>query len=815
MVFILFVVILTKWYTTQRNNANNSLNINFIDQFEKNDKISIQILVNMCVECIGDEDADWLSFLDNLPKDFMQALQHIYKEMDSIIYSLEKMDMTAMMIEFDKSASKLDLFLSKADDEVEGVKALDTEGKLDVINTQVIPLFALGYMKVDGVFYDSLNLDKSGMPKPNVVCQETFASNVMSVDILKEVRSASNKIVEKIISISSDPQNKFIFATMMVDPSSNIIVNYLYIDKLKEYALDLFQDMRTFKVSQKMKNEDMSSPLSISCFTWFSQKVLDSGKLILNSETSCPVDEETSNNDNNKIQCSFHLNIFPPGIYSVSFHETYPLFKVIMNDQPFAQLNSYRLFQSYIVDNLFDMLQENSFNVTLSEFIEDIMNGLEKYNKSPLVGNDLRDCFRNILIDTEMKVEMAKSSVSLKDEFITFERFKVKYSSLTCYEASKDFGFNLLLMKSFGSEIKKTFQNRDVYFPNERMNVYIFEKIVIFAILIMGFWYIYFIVGESWKTVKLRHIIKKIEFLLNFGLERKDEDDNTSKNSEEKKNKPPSLHFETRLERGGVILNWLGLKVCLIGFIIVMFFAIMYANSRKYQNVLNYNDNIVSMNTQKILSGVDNALFYISKKDNNNPNAFTFGLHQMNEMVSGSIMTSTEKIRVVEKMLILNKGNMTSPVKLNTDDRDLKSIYDYIVDMLVSYKNENSILLSRTLGLMFPYLDVITNGIMLLIAVGMLMYLVSSLNPFEMVNDAKRFNVAIAGNDVNIIECMLQKEKKFDEINNIIIVACTVIIVIILISMNVSKVISSGSNYAVMLYNSSLYDNRMGYNMKV
>jgi hypothetical protein len=666
-------------------------------------------------------------------------------------------------------------------------------------------------MKVDGVYYDSTKVDKSGVSKANVVCQETLASSVEQSSLLKEVSDASKKIVDKVLSIKSDPNKKFIFATLLVDSESNIIINYLYIDKLKEYDLEEFQDIRTFKVSQKMKYDGTSGPLSQSCFTWFSKDILEYGKLILTTDTDCPV-EETPESDEQIIKCSYHLDIFPIGVSSVTYHATNPLFKIVIKDQPLSQLDSYIWFQPFIVDNIFNALQENKFNVSLSEFLEDIMTDLEMLNKSPLVGNDMRECFINIINDAEMKVENAKNEKSAKDEFITFERFKVKYSSLTCYEASKDFGFNLLLMKSYGQEVKKIFQERDVYFRDEGLKVYIFEKISIFAIIILGIWYIYFVYFEIKKTVKFRHVIKKINFILNFGIMGGDDDKN---------GKPPTLHFETRLELGRVILNLLGIKVCLIGCVIVMLFAVLYANSRKKKHVLMYNENIVMMNTQKILSGVDNALTYLSKPGNNNPNAFTFGLHQLNGMIPSEgneispLLCKTETIRTIERLIIDNKGTMTSTVKLNTNDRDLKIVYESLIDMLMSYKNENSILMSRDMGLIFPYVDVATNGVLLLVSVGMLVYLMISLNPLEMMEDAKQYNTAITGNDVNIIECLLQKEDKFDEVNSIIVVACVVIIVIFLITMNINKVISSGSNYGIMLYNSSMYDNRMGYNMKV
>lgn len=826
IIFILFLIMVIKWYATQRRNANNSLKIDFVEQFDAiNKKLSIQLIADTCVDCLSHDDG-FVAFMDEIPPPFLTALKDIYDNIEMLSDFLEKIDVVFMMTEVDKAALAIDSFLSKADDEVEGIKTLDAKEKLSIINNLVVPMFRVNLLKVDGVYFNSQNsTDISGVFKANIVCQSIVTTTTSPTSVLKDFADAGKQLIDEIISRMKDVKLKFIFANLILS-AQTIYLQYLFIDRIKDFNDNTFNNMRRFIVIQKGKDTDMSDPLLSPVYTWFAQDVIENSKIDFVAEIEpnkrfCKdvfaekqINQESSGEPSEDISdCFFFLDIFSPGVSSISFHETNPLMEVIINNQPFAQLNSYNAFQSIIVDALFGILQENNFPFSLGEFVDDIMLGIEKYDKSPLVSNELRECFANIINDTDLKVEATRTLKTATDEFISFDRFKIKYSELTCYESSKTFGMNLLIMKSYGDVMKNIFQKRDVYFPNERLKVDLFEKLVIFIIIILSAWYIYFVVVESWKTVKLRHIIKKIEFLLNFGM---------SDGNLEHDQKPPSLQFETNLEKGRVMLNWIGLKMCVVGFILMMFFAVLYANSRKSQNILNYNYNIVMMNTQRILTGVDNALFHISKPSNNNPNTYTLGFHYLNTLLTSSkgnnvspLLTSTEQVRVVERTLTNNKDMMTMVVKLNSDDRELKIIYDSLVDMLLSYKNENSILMSRKLGLMFPYIDIVTNGILLFVALVMMLLIIFKLNPFDMVNMARQYNIAIHNEDVNIIECMLQNEEKFDETNNIIIISCIVVILVFVVIMNITKVVNSGSNYDIMLYNSSLYTNRMGYNMKV
>jgi len=230
------------------------------------------------------------------------------------------------------------------------------------------------------------------------------------------------------------------------------------------------------------------------------------------------------------------------------------------------------------------------------------------------------------------------------------------------------------------------------------------------------------------------------------------------------------------------------------------------------------------MNTQRILGGIDDSLLFLSKPSNNNPTSSTLGLHILNELISYStldksspLMTSTETIRVIEKLIINNKSKMTGQVQLRSTEQenlDLKVVYDALVDMLISYKTENSILLAKQMGNNFPYIDVISNSVLFVVTVVMLIIIFKSINPVQVINDIKQYNAAIRNQDTELIHCMLVNEDKFNKVNFIVILSCTVIVIVFAVLINISKVIASGSNYSVMLYNSKLYENRMAYNMK-
>jgi len=485
LVIIMLMFMLIKWYITQKDIAEKSLNINVLDKLNSiNETNTFADMKEICLTCFNNKEFTD-SFLNNekpltLEK-FNTILQHIYENYDKIYDHLEKIDIMFMITEFSKSATVIDTFMSKSNDAEEGLKQLKNDEKLKIVRNEIFPLFKLKVFKVEGLRYTGSSVTNE---KSNFVYKTVLKTNVNSSKLLSEFSSCSEQLVEKINNINNDLNKQFIFASLIYNSSSNDISCYiLYIGKFDKFDNKDFDDKRTFNC---LKVDDNNT----NPYVWFSEETIKSGKLVVNKD-ECSEDKNITVDDIvieegilPESKCKYYLNLFSFSIDSFTFGTT-SLLDYVVNDQPYFQVNSYSYFKVYIINDVLSILQRDKFVLNLQEYRDDLMNDLDTINKSPLLFLDLRDCFIDIIKDIEIKVSEINGKKSITDEYISFERFKKKISTMTCYDMSRDFAFNLLLMKSYGYELKKHYEDHDPYFENEAMSSQLFLIFIVFFIIII------------------------------------------------------------------------------------------------------------------------------------------------------------------------------------------------------------------------------------------------------------------------------------------------------------------------------------------
>jgi hypothetical protein len=665
-------------------------------------------------------------------------------------------------------------------------------------------------------------------PQPNVVCKEILTTNAVSIESLpKEIQKANIKAMEKIKILSRDPGYQLIFVSIYPKPTNTsytIYMHYLYLDKTKDYNTAEFTNQRKFNVCISKQKGDTAMTPDIAPFIWVSNTVLlrSSLSLIPSSDSECSL-EPTSK----KKLCDYFLNVFEDS-ETPTFDVNNPLMTILGRDQPISQLESLIMFQGHIVDNVFDLLDRDKFEIKLSDYSDEIIASLLGATTFSLITNEMKETSLAILSETETRVvdTINKSTDSIEGGYISFERFKVKFATLTSYQVSRDIAFNLLVMNIYGNKLMEYYKAHNTYFANQYLYLKLLFDTYIVIIVLGMLWYVYFIIFQSYDFFVVRRLQYKIDFLFNFQHTQEHDEDARKLQDEQKQRiaKQPVIFKDmNKLQLGRKFVTTFGVKIILVFCVGAMVCLMIYANHKKSYNVVNYNNAMIDSNTMKVIDGVNNALFYLSKTNNNNQNVNTFGLHVLNSLIESSksvpdkvsLLMTIGSLRYVDRLLKTNAASMTTPVKLGAEDRELRIIYDSLVDAMLSYKNGNSLLMIRNTKAVYPYVDIITNSVLLVTAVVMLLLLWRTMNPIESIKKAKEINNAIHNDELHLIDCMIKKEHIYYEINYIIILACVVVMVVFFVAIYWTKIMSSGSTFNVMLYNSPLYENRMTYNMDV
>ena len=795
LIAIYILIISVVWFTTQKDNAEATLDIDVLAKVKNSFLTNI---VKKTYDDIDPIDIDSLATPSQEKKyqslnELIKNLKGIYDSYDAIIESLDRIDSFSMMRAFEKSAGVIDKFLSKENDDEQGVK-LTSQQKQTIIKTEVVPAFAVKFTKLKGVYYDSPTSTQKD--KPNVICQEVLSSNIDDSHLIRDLQNAHQKVIKKIEAISLIRNSTLMFVCLHSDDKTNIKMTYLYLDKTKDYNQAEFTDMRKFKVLKKETLSDaFASPIDEKSYTWMSNDMLNSSNITLDAD-NCEKTKPCTG--------TYYLNIFRDE-NTLTTTTTAPLLRIIIRDQPLSFLESLTWLQGNIRDKIYDVMVKYKFKITLLDYTVDIISSLHDSSMSSLIENEVKECYNNIINDVDQKVQETHKLLQVEDSYISFDRFKIKFAALTSHDVCKDFAYNMVLMKQYSESLSQHYEHHVRYFSDQEMYLKIYRIFVYIILIVIICWFGLIAWKQGWQFGN-RQLLKKIDFLLNMDMP----DDK----------RVPRLKTETSLEMAKEIVMVFGVKIILLLVGLSMGWAIFYANYKKSENILHYNHNMILVNTNYIKHGIDNALFYLTKTNNNTENVNTFGVYPLNTMLSSSSTNTsspllTDKpLRLIARLIKDNASLMTAPVKLGADDRELREVYDSLVNVLISYKNDNSILMTRNTKAIFPYVDIVTNGVMLLGCLVLLLYLYSTMNPKDIIEKAREFNIAIKENQIDQIECLLSAESRFYEINNIVIIVCIVVIATFFVLMNITKVISSGSGYNIFLFNSPLYDNRMTYNMK-
>lgn len=861
MAMIYLLVVSIKWFIKQRENAKATLDVNVVNELNNKHVRAIIDVTTMCHtspnlepdEIMKSNDVEKKKAVLAKLKQYVGHLKDIYDNYDALVDSLDRVDNMDMMRSFDKSATVIDKFMNKEGDDEEGMGNMENKEKQSVVRSEVIPAFALGFTKVRGLYHVSNAphvVTKDAPPLANRVCVETLFNNVTPSDMLKEIQRAQMRAIDKIRTLAKSKSHTLVFVCVTIAPTSitagtastastastantantantvntvntdhavnkDIKMVSLFMDKIKDYSTAEFTPMRTFKVAVKQKTSDESetftSPANEVSFTWMSNDVLKRSNITLLAD-ACSTTGATG-----AAKCTYHLNLFDEQ-ESVTTTSAAPLLPLVSRDQPLAFLESLTWFQGSIRDKVYEVMVKYKFKVPLLDYTNDILTALHDTSMSALVENEVKECYINILNDIDAKTQEAKKTLVAEEAYITFERFKVKFAELNSHDVCRDFAYNLLLMHVYGKALRDHYTDHNRYFSDQTMYIDFLRILIIFVLIVAIAWYAIFAYRSVWEF-NHRQSLRKINFLLNMETPAEKNSDDGANGGVVKSN-IPTLRQETSTEYAKEIIIVFGVKMLVLLAGLLMGWSLLYANFKKSENIQRYNQNMIGINTTRIIEGIDNALYYLSKPNNNNENVNTFGVHPLNTLLaasgagSSSPLMTTDALRVVDRLIKNNAASMTAPVKLGADDRELRRVYEALVDMLISYKNGNSILMARNMRAVFPYVDIVTNGALLIGAVVLLLYLYTTMNPWDIVERAREFNIAIKEKNLDIIQCMLDGETRFYEINNIVILVCIVVIVIFFVFMNITKVLSSGSNYGLFLFNSPLYDNRMTYNMQ-
>lgn len=146
------------------------------------------------------------------------------------------------------------------------------------------------------------------------------------------------------------------------------------------------------------------------------------------------------------------------------------------------------------------------------------------------------------------------------------------------------------------------------------------------------------------------------------------------------------------------------------------------------------------------------------------------------------------------------------------NDVVMKEMYQGLITIMDSVRTCNSVLMSASIKMPFPYLDILTNSIILTIAVIAAIYIVSKFSMIGRFQEIKHL-ISLKEKVLNYVNVpvaelayYLEKSNAFGpEIKNFVIILC-VIAVVLFTFVHSSTLITSSSSFGPGLYNSTYYN---------
>jgi hypothetical protein len=444
------------------------------------------------------------------------------------------------------------------------------------------------------------------------------------------------------------------------------------------------------------------------------------------------------------------------------------------------------ILKAYIIEHISNSLL--SYDINISKYQNYIVNQLIKDNKD--IDEREMDTFNQIVIEINQSIILKKQLQPNKNDkkFIEPQEF-ISLIDILSYNDLKN-GLNVEYYQDIVNEFYNTISNSvnrgdntlDNIFYNSNKNYKMWAISVALVTTILVLTWLHFTIGLAgdYKYIK-QNIDTKIS-------EANKELLDAQKYKDVKRiDIAASRLLFVNNESSNRIIN-LMFKIVVPVFALIFIIIMLFSYQRKSKAAFDFNSELIEANTMELKDLLDE--------------------------LKGAINTLEDKINPVDYS---KKIEIIEVIKID----DKTEIYNLIKKIIDKFEKCNYIIEAQNSKLPFPYTEVVMNGFMIVICIGVLLYIYGQLKPFGRIYNIKELNRIKEETIYADIDKFkeLKKEVEFlknchnDDIDTVIYtlkIMFFMFIVMFLIFYS-TKIVSSTSEFKAGLFNSFYFETQTKY----
>ncbi|GLC54547.1 hypothetical protein PLESTB_000878400 [Pleodorina starrii] len=506
-------------------------------------------------------------------------------------------------------------------------------------------------------------------------------------------------------------------------------------------------------------------------------------------------------------------NAPPIGVY----YPSRPLRGAVSAWQPQEPLNTVAELSELLKRGMLTVMASHKFAFTVADVKNAVLDGAIATWSMPdgVVLAQLRQAYIDILQDTENDAAAAVRSGGGSERFISYDRFKAKLMAMRGMDVAATLLAPLYQMAQVGDSLQQHYTSHSMYFGLQVLVVKCYRLgAALFSVTLL-IWMVYYTVRRFGFVLKTEKALKQIKDM----QKQKDPPAGTPLPPQETAahpdNKVSKGKKEDAVQKANKYVDEYLLRQALVWAVAIMLIVIVFAYTDKSNSIEQYNESVATYNSRQLITSADEATELLVSPTNNGPSV-NFGLQTL---LASSPNLLRQTASWFDTTVAQIKPQLKDPVVISGSDTAVQQLYALVTEVLRAYESGNTLLLTRT-KTPFPYIDVIGNGVLLLLTIGIAVFVYRTMNPFDNLEMARELKAKLdrhrreqSESSATDLMCLIARDANSYEIQQLTIRLVIGVVGIFFVITYITKVHRSGSQYGAALYGSNLYRQRMAYRL--